>query len=176
MHTKYLFDANIFIQSHNLHYHPSFCEKFWDWINDGHQAGIFYSIDKIKTELVKPSNSDDELSVRLREEKLPPSFFVASLPDSDTAVAYRKLMQWLSNNKQYSSAAVEEFQSHTVADPFLVATAMAHDYVIVTQEKGGNGSPKRVKIPDAATQNGVKCINIHDLLRKHAENNFQLKY
>lgn len=176
MHIKYLFDANIFIQSHNLHYHPSFCEKFWDWINDGHQAGIFYSIDKIRTELVRPSNSDDELSIRLRENKVPSSFFIPSLPDSTVAKAYSELMEWLSKNKQYNPVAVKEFQDYTVADPFLVATAMAHNYVIVTQEKSGNGSPKKVKIPDAAIQNGVKCINIQDLLRKHAQDNFQLKY
>lgn len=176
MQVKYLFDANIFIESHNLHYHPSFCEGFWDWINEGHQAGIFFSIDKIKSELIRPVTSDDELSARLRQDKVPSTFFIPSLSDSAVAIAYGGLMQWVSKHKQYNPAAVQEFQDHAIADPFLVATAMAHNYIIVTQEKSGNGSPKRVKIPDAAKENGVGCLSIQELLRKHAERNFELKF
>lgn len=174
MSVKYLLDANIFIESHNKHYHPSFCEKFWDWIVDGHSLGIFYSIDKIKSELIRPVNVADELSIRLRAKRIPDSFFIPSLPDTKVAASYGTLMGWLQSHTQYSRDAVVEFQSHTVADPFLVATAMAHGYIIVTQEKAGSGSKKRVKIPDAATENGVNCINLQQLLRIHAGNNFTL--
>lgn len=174
MSVKYLFDANIFIESHNKHYHPSFCEKFWDWIVDGHNSGIFYSIDKIKSELIRPPSIVDELSIRLRAKRIPDSFFITSLPDAKIAASYGTLMDWLDFNSQYTVDAVKEFQSHTIADPFLVATAMAHGYIIVTQEKPGSGSKKRVKIPDAATQNGVNCINLQQLLRIHAGKDFSL--
>lgn len=175
MRAKYLLDANIFIQSHNLHYHPSFCEAFWDWISAGHSAGIFYSIDKIKAELVRPTSSRDELSDRIRDETIPPSFFLTSIADVNVAQAYGGLMQWVNNETRYIPEAVAEFQDHNIADSFLVATAIAHDFVIVTQEKPSNGT-KRVKIPDAALAHGVQCISIDQLLRRHAESNFKLVY
>ncbi|MFW1815792.1 DUF4411 family protein [Acinetobacter guillouiae] len=174
MQTKYLLDANIFIESHNLHYHPSFCEKFWDWIVSGHKEGIFYSIDRIKGELVHQAKSDDELSIRLREERIPSDFFIPSLPDPIVAQQYGHLMGWLdSKTTHYLPKAIKEFQDHKIADPFLVATAMAHNYVIVTKEKSNPEAKNRVKIPDAASENQVKCITLQQLLRRHAHNDFE---
>ncbi len=172
--TKYLLDANIFIESHNLHYHPCFCQGFWEWIVQGHNKGIFFSLDKVEDELVRPPSANDELSDSLRTGLFPNTFFIQSLSDTQTARAYGRLMQWVSNHRLYNLAAIKEFQLHTAADAFLVAAAMAHGYIIVTQEVSGN-SPKRVKIPDAARENGVRCITIQQLLRMHAEDNFKLK-
>lgn len=172
--SKYLLDANIFIESHNLHYHPCFCEGFWVWIAQGHNKGIFYSLDKVEDELLRPPSAKDELSDSLRNGLFPNTFFISSLSDTQTATAYARLMQWVTNHKLYNPSAVKEFQQHTAADAFLVAEAMAHGYIIVTQEVSSN-SPKRVKIPDAAKENGVRCITIQQLLRLHAEDNFKLK-
>lgn len=173
MQPKYLLDANIFIQSHNINYHPSFCELFWDWIVSGYEANIFCSIDKIKNELIHQANSDDELSVRLRAKRVPDDFFKLSLGDPLVTQSYEKLMEWVNRTPRYEPEAIHEFSRHTIADPFLVATAMAYNYVIVTAEKASN-TPKKVKIPDAALANGVRCITLPELLRKHAQNNFQL--
>ena len=176
MQTKYLLDANIFIESHNLHYHPSFCEKFWDWVVDGHREGIFYSIDKIRGELIHQAKSDDELSIRLRNQRIPSDFFITSLPDPRVAQAYARLMGWLNTTTtHYMPKAIQEFQDHKIADPFLVATAMAYNYVIVTKEKANPAAKNRVKIPDAATANHVQCITLQQLLRRHAHDDFQLK-
>lgn len=175
MEARYLLDANIFIQSHNLHYHPSFCEAFWDWIAAGHVAGIFFSIDKIKTELVRPIATSDELSDRIRNGDIPSSFFIPSIADSNVAQSYGTLMQWVGNQARYIPSAVVEFQDHNIADSFLVATAMAYNYVIVTQEKTSD-TKKRVKIPDAAIAHGVECISVDQLLRRHAGRNFDLTY
>ena len=32
--TRYLLDANVFIQAKNLHYGFDFCPAFWDWLVD----------------------------------------------------------------------------------------------------------------------------------------------
>lgn len=176
MQPKYLLDANIFIESHNLHYHPSFCEKFWHWILKGYEAGLFYSIDKIQSELLLPSKTEDELSIRLRNGVVPSDFFIPSLSDPSVAQAYGRLMAWLNTkSNHYLPKAIKEFQDHKVADPFLVATAMAHNYIIVTKEKANPAAKNRVKIPDAAIENKVQCITLQQLLRKHAEDDFELK-
>lgn len=177
MQIKYLLDANIFIESHNLHYHPSFCEQFWTWIVKGNEEGIFFSIDKIKNELTQQANSDDELSIRLRDQVIPSSFFLKSLGDPQVTKAYSRLMTWLNTTTtHYKPKAIQEFQDHRIADPFLVATAMAYNYVIVTKEKPNPAAINRVKIPDAATANHVQCITLQQLLRRHAENDFKLKF
>ncbi len=173
MQEKFLLDSNIFIQSHNLHYHPSFCDGFWDWISVGYSAGIFFSIDKVWDELVPKSREDDELAVLLKSGKIPKTFFMPSLTDGLIVQSYQRLMDWADKTTRYQPKAIKIFQDHKYADAFLIATAMAHNYTIVTQET--SGAVNSIKIPDAAKENGVKCMNIQQLLRKHAEDNFQLK-
>lgn len=55
----YLLDANIFIQSKNLHYGFDFVPAFWDWIDQGHASGVLCSIDKVAAEL---NAVDDDLT------------------------------------------------------------------------------------------------------------------
>ncbi len=51
------------------------------------------------------------------------------------------------------------------ADPFVIATAMVHSCIVVTEEKP-SGGPSRSKIPDVCQHYGIKCIKILDMLRK----------
>ena len=37
--TRYLLDANVFIQAKNLHYGFDFCPAFWDWLVDRNTGG-----------------------------------------------------------------------------------------------------------------------------------------
>ena len=50
------------------------------------------------------------------------------------------------------------------ADPFVIATAMVHSCVVVTEEKP-SGGPNKSKIPDVCQHYGIKCIKILDMLR-----------
>ncbi|ENX06503.1 DUF4411 family protein [Acinetobacter courvalinii] len=175
MHTKYLLDTNIFIQSHNLSYHPSFCNGFWDWLVNGYKADKFYSIDKVFDEMIKPVSSQDELSQLLRNQTIPQSMFVASLSDQNVAVQYGKLMQWAYGNPHFLTKAKDEFAKPESADAHLIATAMAYNYVIVTEELSNPAAKARIFIPDAAAQFGIKCMTMPSLLRMHAHNNFTLK-
>lgn len=174
MSNKYLFDTNIFIQSHNLNYHPSFCAGFWDWIVAGHKANKFYSIDKVSKEILRPVATKDGLSQMLRDATIPKEFFVTSVADVKVASSYRKLMGWAYSNNHFLQKAKDEFARADSADAQLIATAMTYDYVIVTEEMSNPHSKKRILIPDAAKQFGVQCITLPTLLRKHAYDNFQL--
>ena len=62
--TKYLLDANVFIQGKNLHYGFDFCPAFWDWIDKAHAAGIVHSIEGVRTEILAGS---DELATWANE-------------------------------------------------------------------------------------------------------------
>ncbi|MDQ8923514.1 DUF4411 family protein [Acinetobacter baumannii] len=175
MHTKYLLDTNIFIQSFNLSYHPSFCNGFWDWLVGGFKADKFYSIDKVYNEMIKPTSSQDELSQLLRSQSIPQEMFVESLSDPKVTTEYGKLMSWAFSNTHFLPKAKTEFARPDSADAHLIATAMAYNYVIVTEELSNPTAKARILIPDAAANFGISCITMPSLLRKHAHNNFTLK-
>ncbi len=48
----YLLDTNVFLQAKNLHDGFDFCPGFWDWLQESTAAELFFSIEKVKAELV----------------------------------------------------------------------------------------------------------------------------
>jgi hypothetical protein len=61
-------------------------------------------------------------------------------------------------------------EQHNAADPFLIANAVVHDRIVVTQERPkGPGTPDvNLKIPNVATEHGVTCVNFLELARREA--------
>lgn len=169
VNTRYLIDANVFIQAKNFHYRFDFCLAFWEWLNDGYQVDIIYSIDKVRKEL---KNGKAEDKARLWAESMPGDFFLDDVKDPQVMQAYSQLMQWAVTNTHYKQQAKEEFARFEVADAFLIATAKAHDYTLVTHELSNPQSKKRILIPDAANAMQVDSIQIYDLLSRHAKDNF----
>lgn len=172
LQTKYLLDANIFIQAKHLHYRFEFCEAFWSWIAQAHQANIVFSSEKVRAEL-KNGNADDPICLWM--DSLPTNFFLPDMKDPAVIGSYRQIMIWIASNNHYTQQAKDEFARPNVADAFLIAVAKTYGYTIVTHEKSQPGAKKRVLIPDAAKAFGVECIMIYDLLSLRAEGNFSLK-
>ena len=56
--TRYLLNANIFIQAKNLHYGFDFCPAFWDWIVIQNEAGKVASIRTRMAVPVTPSHEE----------------------------------------------------------------------------------------------------------------------
>jgi hypothetical protein len=81
MSKPYLLDANVFLEAGNRYYKHSFCQGFWGWIEAGHQAGQFFSVDKVRRELV---NFDKNDPVRQWAEQAPSSFFLPDLNDTQS--------------------------------------------------------------------------------------------
>jgi hypothetical protein len=77
--TQYLIDSNVFIQAKNLHYRFEFCQGFWDWLIEAHQAGIIFSIQKVKTEL-KNGRDDDPVKNWMMDNLLN-NFFLPDVTD-----------------------------------------------------------------------------------------------
>lgn len=150
----YLLDANVFIQAKNLHYGFDFCPAFWDWIDEGHAAGTVSSIEKVGDELV---GGGDDLAAWARQRT--DSFFLK--PDAPVVPSLQVTSAW-ANGAGYEPAAVSTFLQ--VADYYLVAHAHAHDHVVVTHEIAAN-STKRIKIPNACIDLGVKCMTPFAMLQ-----------
>lgn len=85
--------------------------------------------------------------------------------------AYGSVMQW-AQGADFRQHAKVEFAKHTVADAFLIATAKAHSYQIVTQEQSKPEAKKKIYLPDAAAANGVQTLYVYDMLSQHTESTF----
>jgi hypothetical protein len=82
-------------------------------------------------------------------------------PDSAIIPSLRTASQWAASGS-YPPAAVSTFLQ--VADYYLVAHAHAHQHIVVTHEVVAHGT-KKIKIPNACIDLGVKCMTPFEMLR-----------
>jgi len=149
----YLLDSNVFIQAKNLHYGFDFCPAFWDWVVKENSKEVVFSIEKVHDELIA---GGDDLSrwAQARGD----AFF---LPPGDTIVPSLTSVSAWAGSGSYEPAAVSLFLQ--VADYYLVAHAHANQFVVVTHEIPANSS-KRIKIPNACLDLGVRVISPYEML------------
>lgn len=81
------------------------------------------------------------------------------------------LRSWAVGTGLYDNKAIQDFNSSTVADPYLAGYAAtdSQNIKVVTNEKAGTGSKHSVKLPDACAQKGVSCLRIMEMLREMGE-------
>lgn len=152
----YLIDTDVLIQAKNLHYGFDFCPAFWNWLLDAHDRQMVFSIDKVKSEILR---GNDQLTSWVRH--LPETFFVQ--PPNTIALEFSAVTDW-TTNADYTSNAKREFLA--VADYHLVCHARATGYTVVTQESSEPDRKGKIKLPDACNLNGVECVSTFDLLRR----------
>lgn len=169
--TRYLFDSDVLIASARFHYSPAYCQIFWDWLAAGHKAGLFYSIDKVKNELL--DGDKDPLNEWAGSDGLA-NFFQASL---SALPQWKKISGFaLDPIKGFTSAAKSKFLDAEKADAWLIAHAAQNgNFVIVTNEVSAPNSKADIKLPDAAAWLGVKTVKLYDILQIHAGHNFTFK-
>lgn len=149
--TRYLLDANVFIQAKNLHYGFDFCPAFWDWIDRAHATGAVASIERVGAEIDAGS---DELAGWARQR---PELFLP--PDPSIIPSLGSVSAWAVGSG-YEPAATNTFLQ--TADYYLVAHGLAHDQVVVTHEVA-SPSTRRVKIPNACIRSRSQmCDSIRD--------------
>lgn len=151
----YLLDANVFISAKNLHYGMDFCPGFWDWLIAANQTGKVFSIEKVKVEL---EAGDDELSTWAAAPG--GSFFLE--PDGAVLAGLARVANWVNDNGYTPAAKSTFFQ---VADYWLVAHALAKDFVVVTHERPAK-TPNKVKIPNVCVGLGIKVMSPFEMLRR----------
>lgn len=163
---KYLIDSNVFIQAKNMYYRFDFCGGFWDWVKTAHDAGILFSVKKVKAELLTGKDSCADWV-----KALPNEFFVEDSGDIRAMQEYGRIIRWAFAS-DFRDIAKEEFAREEVADAFLIAVAKAHNYIIVTQEQSNPVSRRKILLPDAAAVHGVKTMYVYDMLSQLTESTF----
>ena len=77
---------------------------------------------------------------------------------------YVEVLNWANGNSTFTELAIAEFAQ--VADAYLIATAAAKGYVLVTNETSDPLCRRRVKIPDACNALGVRYCDLNQVLRE----------
>lgn len=153
--TRYLLDANVFIQAKNQHYGFDFCPAFWEWLVKENQSGKVASIDKVADELQAGNDALADWAGARGD-----GFFLK--PDSEVVSALSTVADW-AHNQEYETAAVAIFLDG--ADHRLVAHARAHGWTVVTHEVPAD-SVGKIKIPNACTGLGLRCASPYEMLRR----------
>lgn len=151
---KYLLDSDVFIQAKNLHYGLDFCPAFWDWLVSSNVNELVFSIEKVGDEIEAGA---DELATWAVDRGN--GFFLK--PDAAILPALATVSSW-ATTQDYEPAAVSTFLQK--ADFYLIAHALAHQYVVVTHEVPA-ASTRKIKIPNACIGVGVKCMTPYEMLR-----------
>lgn len=121
----YIFDTNILIRSKNempIELWPSFWSKLCQMMADGHVLSNISVRDEI-------NKGKDELTLWIANNA-PKGFFVDN--DNEVLAKYAEVLNWANGNSVFTPLAIAEFAQ--VADAYLVATAAAKGYVLVTNE------------------------------------------
>ena len=85
-----------------------------------------------------------------------------SSPDDPVVPALGRVSAW-ATSQTYEPAAIATFLQ--VADYWLVAHALAHNFVVVTHEVPSD-STRKIKIPNACIGLGLNCISPYEMLRR----------
>ena len=125
-----------------------------------HDAGNIHSIDRVRSELLAGSRTED-LVVWVKND-LPADFFLET-DSSDVIAAYEDVMLWVQRNPQYYDRAKAKFA--TEADGWLVAFAMARGGLVVTNEQPRPESRNRILLPDVCTRFNVAYRDTFSMLR-----------
>lgn len=117
-----------------------------------------FSNETVKAEIEK---GNDELTDWISHNATK-DFFISN--DTSVMRKYAEVLNWAQSCTHFRPEAIAEFAE--VADAFLVATAAAKGYTLVTNETSDPLCRRRVKIPDACKALGVRCCGLNDVLRE----------
>lgn len=154
----YLMDASEYMEAAGGYFAFDITPAFWERLIELESKGRAFSIDRVKEELERGNDALADWS------KNDFSHGFRSTGDVAVVTAYRKVMDWVMQEKQYTDGAKSDFAKG--ADGWLVAYSMVHGCVLVTHEKVNNEVKKRIPIPNVCHHFKVKFCNIFDMLRE----------
>ena len=155
--TKYLLDANVFIEAKRRYYTFDICPGFWDCLKGHNNNDLLCSIDRVKNELTA---GNDDLA-EWAKNTIDPIFFDSS-NQPETITEYGDMVAWVYSQSQFTQAAKDEFAN--VPDAWLIAHAKAHDFTLVTHEVYNSAIKRKVPMPNVCNAFGVEYANAFEML------------
>lgn len=157
---KFLLDSNVFMTPSRAYYPFDFAQGFWRQMRTALHSGNVFILDVIYNEIMK---GKDDLAEWFKDTIANTSCQLR-VQDKGIVNEYAKIQNYISTCDLYQPQAISEWAKFEIADPWLIATAIAKKYAIITLEIHGNPQPhqkaKRIKILDVADH---FCVSYHDL-------------
>ncbi len=158
--TRYVLDANVFMQAARHYYAFDIAPGFWQALVQHAQTGTVLSIDRVRTREIDKGN--DDLKDWANTAFLP---WFAPTDEGDVIDAYTRVMQWAHAQAQFTDAAKAEFASADNADAWLVAYALAKGCVLVTHEQFARDAKARIPLPNVCQAFSVQFVDTFQMLR-----------
>lgn len=149
---QFCLDTNIFIEPWTKYYSMDICPDYWEILDSLAHKGIIFCTMEVKREIEKTS---DDLSEWF---KYRPHFF-RELNDR-VFINIRKIYE-----NPVHERLVDNTKSRSLADPWVIAHAMAEQATVVTKEFLEARTTKRIKIPNICQNLGVPCIDEFEFIR-----------
>ena len=116
------------------------------------------SIDKVKAEL----DGKEDMLKEWANDNFAQWFEVTYT--EDVLKEYGKAMKWIEAS-DFRDKAKKDFTSKDNADAWIIACAMAREYVVVTHEQFKPGIRRKVPIPNVCRKFGVRSLDTFEMLR-----------
>ena len=163
---KFLIDANTLMTAARFFYAYDLVPSFWKVFENEIKAGHIVLLDMVKDEIDK---GQDTLKKWVSERE--DDFEVCSHIDPKIIPKYAEVMQYIQECGFYNEKGLNEWARNEVADPWLIATAAAKGYKLITFEQPAgslNAKTKsgRVKIPDVAKHFNVEVHTLYHMMRQ----------
>ena len=146
----YCVDTSAWLDGWQRHYPPDVFPTLWTKLDGLIAAGEIISSEEVYVEIQR---KDDELHDWIKERK-------QMLVPLDEAVQTRAL-ELLAEFPRL----VDTLRGRSKADPFVIATAMERNAVIVTGEMF-TGNLDKPRIPDVCRVKNIRCINFLEMIRE----------
>ncbi len=146
--TVYCLDANVLIKAWESYYAPNVCPTYWDVLDELGAQGQLFVPSWVAEEIHR---TDDDLSNWLKKSRVK----VRNV----TEEVGLKLKEIYAKDPKHQ-LLVDNTKQRSLADPWLIAHAMAENACVVSkEEKPTAANNKRVKIPHVCDAMGVRCID-----------------
>jgi hypothetical protein len=142
-------DTSAWLDGWRRNYPPDVFKTLWSRIEMLVDEGEIIASEEVYVEIAK---KDDDLHdwIQARKSMLVPPEEAIQQRVAELLGKYPRLVDTLKGRSQ--------------ADPFVIATAMERDAVVVTGEL--TGTAERPRIPYVCQAEGVRCINFLEMIRE----------
>jgi len=149
----YSLDTNVFIEAWNKYYAFDLCPDYWDKLDQLAKDGVIFATEEVKRDIAK---KDDDLNKWIESRDY---FFKAISGEVQNCLSH--IFQIEEHRRLVDSS---KFRS--IADPWVIAHAMAENAIVVTKEKFETHPTRRIKIPNVCQAMKIEWIDDFELLRR----------
>ena len=155
-------DSNVLITAQNDTYPFDVFPSFWEFLKESILSKKLIILDVVKNEILA---GNDSLTTWLRDLNAQ----TMTINNQKIVDAYSQVSTYVySLSQNYSPAVIDSwFGNMKIADPWLIAAALAYDGILVTNETVAKpNAKKRLLIPNIASHFSIPCVKITQIMRE----------